>query len=205
MACPQCDKATIRQSYCSAFCKSRHKSYPWKSSKRWSHAERMPHQDPLPRSYRPCGSWGRGTQPIVKGLVAKRKFAERLVSNMNPAQLALWTWLSAKQLGVRFKPEVVMRGWILDFYCPERKLAVEVDGGYHREKDQRSKDRLRDKVLEEKCGILTLRVTADEVQQNPQEVVKQIRQALLGRTRSAGLPSKRREERAPRQEAHSTL
>ena len=55
-----------------------------------------------------------------------------------------------------------MQNYILDFYCHEKKFAVEVDGGHHFTKEQIQIDEERTKVLKE-IGIKLLRLTNEEV------------------------------------------
>lgn len=51
---------------------------------------------------------------------------------MTPAEAKLWTRLSRKQLeGRKFRRQHSIDGYILDFYCPSERLAVELDGETH--------------------------------------------------------------------------
>jgi len=65
------------------------------------------------------------------------------------------------------------RRWILDFFCPRARLAVEVDGGYHRHPDQQRRDAERDSELFVR-GILTLRFTNDEVLDDGDRVLAEV-------------------------------
>ncbi|ESQ79533.1 hypothetical protein AEYBE204_06730 [Asticcacaulis sp. YBE204] len=58
---------------------------------------------------------------------------------------------------------------MLDFYCAEVKLAVEVDGVHHTEDDRRVRDEMRDKWLAEQ-GIRALRIPAFEIMLDADEV-----------------------------------
>jgi very-short-patch-repair endonuclease len=59
--------------------------------------------------------------------------------------------------GLRFKRQHVLHGYILDFYCHEKRLCIELDGAPHLEPDQKAKDQLRDETLRSKgCKILRL-------------------------------------------------
>ena len=69
----------------------------------------------------------RGTTPVVEAA------ARRLRRNMTPAEQKLWGALRNRQLdGLKFRPQHPMGAFILDFWCPARKLVVEVDGGVHK-------------------------------------------------------------------------
>src|SRR5687768_4921947 len=64
----------------------------------------------------------------------------------NAAEQLLWARLRQGQLGVWFRRQVVLLGsCIVDFYAPARRLAVEVDGGYHAETARRRADARRDR------------------------------------------------------------
>ncbi|WKZ37082.1 MAG: DUF559 domain-containing protein [Anaerolineales bacterium] len=68
---------------------------------------------------------------IVTGQkVAKEKLerAKELRREMTPAEKILWQELRANKLGVRFRRQQVIQGFIVDFYCHKSALVVEVDG-----------------------------------------------------------------------------
>jgi very-short-patch-repair endonuclease len=70
--------------------------------------------------------------------------------------------------------QVVMIGYILDFFFPTIGLCVEVDGGYHRSPEQIESDAIRDKALLRQ-GVTTIRLTNERVLANPCQAVKVIR------------------------------
>ena len=75
----------------------------------------------------------------------------------------LWQALRSKQLdGLKFKRQVPLDGYILDFVCFEAKLIVEVDGGQHSES---TRDLARDSHFESQ-GFRTIRFWNDEVETN---------------------------------------
>jgi very-short-patch-repair endonuclease len=63
--------------------------------------------------------------------------------------------------------------YVLDFYCDEAKLAVEVDGYSHGTDDRPERDARRDAWLEEK-GVRTLRIAAREVLRSPDDAARTI-------------------------------
>ncbi len=69
----------------------------------------------------------------------------------------LWQALRASQLGVRFRRQVVIGGYIVDFFAPAARLVVEVDGQHHTR--QRGADQRRDRALEA-AGLRVLRLPA---------------------------------------------
>ena len=65
---------------------------------------------------------------------------------------------------------------MLDFYCPEAKLAVEVDGASHSYPDRMEHDRRRTSWLETQ-GLAVLRIVAEDVRVNLDDVLVRIRSA----------------------------
>ena len=90
----------------------------------------------------------------------------------------LWDRLKDRALGVRFYKQSPMFGYVADFYCAEALLVVEVDGPFHAK--QVAYDRKRDAVLWRK-GILTMRFSSDEVENNLSAVVALIANKALRR------------------------
>ena len=74
---------------------------------------------------------------------------------MSISEKVLWEQLRHDQLGYRFRRQYPIHEWVLDFYCPEVKLCVEVDGEQHLLTKDR--DQLRDADLAS-LGIHTLRI-----------------------------------------------
>ena len=74
---------------------------------------------------------------------------------MTVSEKVLWDFLRKERTGFRFRKQVPVLDFILDFYCAEAKVCIEVDGEQHLE--QQDYDRYRDRVLGE-AGILTMRV-----------------------------------------------
>ena len=89
----------------------------------------------------------------------------------------LWAALRARQLGVRFRRQVVLEGSIVDFFTPAARLVVEVDGTQHAR--QRSADRRRDARLAQ-LGLRVLRLEAQLVLRDLPEAVRRVREALAG-------------------------
>jgi len=102
---------------------------------------------------------------------SRRKSLRR---NMTRAEIVLWYSLKGKQLlGYKFRRQHGVDQYILDFYCPELNLAIEVDGESHSSGDARRRDAKRQKEIEV-YGIRFLRFTDDEVLGNPDRVVDAI-------------------------------
>jgi len=84
---------------------------------------------------------------------------------MSLPEVLLWLGLKARRLeGLHFRKQHPIGPYVLDFYCDEVKLAVEVDGGGHASGDRPWLDAVRDNWMARQ-GIRTLRIPAVEVLQ----------------------------------------
>jgi len=71
-----------------------------------------------------------------------------LRKNATDAESLLWSVLRNRQvLGVKFRRQHQIGEYIIDFYCPEIKVAVESDGIGYKFKVRREKDKIRDEYL----------------------------------------------------------
>jgi very-short-patch-repair endonuclease len=102
-----------------------------------------------------------------------------LRNNMPKAEVMLWGKLRLRQVeGCRFRRQYSVGAFVIDFYCPELKLAIEVDGASHLQEGIPEYDAQRQGFLESK-GIFVLRVTNDEVYGDLNVVVGSITEAVL--------------------------
>jgi len=96
--------------------------------------------------------------------------AKALRNNLTEAEKYLWYMLRLKNLGVKFRRQIVIGRYIVDFICFEKKLIVEVDGGQHAEN---ADDKTRDQWLNER-GYRVLRFWNNEVLENREGVLEKI-------------------------------
>ena len=100
--------------------------------------------------------------------------ARNLRRPMTPTEEVLWERLRDRRLGdLKFRRQHAIGRFVVDFYCHERRLIVELDGSIHLEPSQRQRDRERQFELEEK-GLSFLRFTNEEVTISLDSVVAQI-------------------------------
>src|SRR5207247_1812380 len=79
------------------------------------------------------------------------------------AEEVLWSFVRREQrLGVKFKRQYSVDGFVIDFYAPSVKLAVEVDGGSHQWEFATGRDAVRQAMIEE-YGIHFLRFNNEQV------------------------------------------
>lgn len=97
--------------------------------------------------------------------------------NMTYAEKVLWQQLRKRQTGYRFLRQFSIDHFVLDFYCPELKLAIELDGSIHEVAEQKEYDVERQKYIE-KFGIRFVRITNEEFLSNPNKVFLKIEEEL---------------------------
>ena len=113
--------------------------------------------------------------PGQKVTKEKQERARELRREMTPAEKILWKELRANKLGVHFRRQQVIQGFIVDFYCHKSALVVEVDGDIH--DLQQEEDERREKALSE-LGLRVVRFKNDEVVRNLMVVVTKIREII---------------------------
>ncbi len=86
-----------------------------------------------------------------------------LRANSTRAEDVLWELLRDRKLeNIKFRRQYGVGGYILDFYAPQYKLAIELDGSVHDTLDAKEYDRIRDEYLRE-VGIEILRIRNEDV------------------------------------------
>ncbi len=102
---------------------------------------------------------------------------QTLRNNMTEPEKRLWQILRNQQMGVKFRRQHGIGHYIVDFYCPERKLVIEVDGDSHYTDDAQHYDTVRaDFMLA--LGVTTMRFTNHDVMTNLNHIYQQIAQQL---------------------------
>jgi len=91
------------------------------------------------------------------------------------AEKILWEALRNKKLGVKFRRQHPIDKFILDFYAPEIKLGIELDGFSHKENTEY--DKLRTEYLKSK-GIKIIRFWNSEIENNLKEVIFKIKEEI---------------------------
>ena len=107
----------------------------------------------------------------IQRLSDRRK---ELRKNQTPQEEKLWWYLKDKRLGYKFRRQHSVGGYILDFYCPEKILIVEVDGEIHKTSEAREYDAIRDKFFND-LDYKVLRFKNDEVDKDIKKVVEKIK------------------------------
>ena len=104
-------------------------------------------------------------------------FRSELRKNMTEPERRLWSKLRGKQLGVKFRRQFGIGQYIVDFYCPEKRLAVEIDGDSHFDEASVTYDLARDEYIES-LHIRVLRFTNLDVMRNIDGVLQVITESF---------------------------
>ena len=80
-------------------------------------------------------------------------------------------------LGYKFKRQYSVNHFVIDFYCPELKIAIELDGASHNNPEQKECDIQRQKYLEE-FNIIFVRIKDEELLGNPNQAFMKIEDAI---------------------------
>ncbi|HVA13484.1 MAG TPA: endonuclease domain-containing protein [Stellaceae bacterium] len=100
-------------------------------------------------------------------------FARKLRATPTDAEIRLWSRLRRKQLdGFRFRRQQPIGRYVVDFFCPEAKLIIEIDGGQHADEDPARTDWLGSR------GYRLIRFWNNEVLANTEGVLLMILNAL---------------------------
>ena len=87
--------------------------------------------------------------------------ARNLRANMTPQERKLWYGFLSKQ-AVRFQRQKVIGNFIVDFFCHQAKLVIEIDGGQHREEQGAACDAERDAYLTG-IGLTVMRFSNQDI------------------------------------------
>ncbi len=135
------------------------------------------------------GAWGEGdlagstsmTQP--KGHSVSPALLQRsrdFRHPLTPPEAKVWEAVRDRKIGFKIRRQHPIGRFILDFYCAEAKLAIEIDGDAHAAADQAAYDSTRTAWLEER-GYRVIRFAASEVGRNLAGVLGAIRAACEAR------------------------
>ena len=132
----------------------------------------------------------------IRGQASYLDLKRRLRSNMPGPETRLWSRLRARQLqGLKFRRQHGIGPYIVDFYCPERSLVIEVDGDSHADTDQIVKDQLRDTYFRS-LGLRVIRYFNDDIVKNLAGVLEDLVEKLASRSTSPHPSLRRRGQEA---------
>ena len=93
------------------------------------------------------------------------------------AEKILWERLRRSELGFKFFRQYSIDGYVIDFYCPEKHLAVEIEGSIHKEIKMINYDKFRYRYLEA-FGIKFLKFSNQQIYEKVGNVIESIKSNL---------------------------
>ncbi|KKP97634.1 MAG: hypothetical protein US25_C0005G0007 [Candidatus Moranbacteria bacterium GW2011_GWE1_36_7] len=115
----------------------------------------------------------------IHSIKTKEIIRKKLRKDATPQEIILWSRLRRGKLGYKFRRQHSIGKYIVDFYCSEKKLIIELDGWQHREEVNDGYDIERTKFLES-LGYRVLRFWNNDVNKNIEGVVLKIEEFLKG-------------------------
>ncbi|MBI4837013.1 MAG: endonuclease domain-containing protein [Candidatus Portnoybacteria bacterium] len=115
----------------------------------------------------------------IHNLENRKAIRRKLRKSTTPQEVILWSRIRRNQLGYKFRRQHSIGKYIVDFYCPEKKLIIELDGSQHIEK-QKEHDEQRDEYLKS-LGFIILRFWDSEINNNLDGVLLKILERLMRR------------------------
>jgi len=122
--------------------------------------------------------------PLRNHSETSKERARALRKNLTQPEILLWKQLRDSKLGFRFRRQHPLGEFILDFYCPALRLAVEVDGSSHH--NRQGYDAMRDAFVERQ-GIRVVRVWNMEVRDPFGDAITKIQEAIAHRRNELGI------------------
>lgn len=118
----------------------------------------------------------------------RRATARKLRSNTTPHERILWRALKDLPIeGTHFRRQAPIGPYVVDFFCPAKKLIIELDGGHHNEDATAESDRERQEWLE-KEGYRVIRFWNSEIGSELNAVMEKIYVELYGAREAEALP-----------------
>jgi len=113
----------------------------------------------------------------LNNLIGLKNNRRELRKHLTPAEAKLWSYLKNSQLGEKFRRQHSIGSYIVDFYCPKKKLAVELDGSPHDTEEGYQKDQTRTEYIN-KQAIKVIRFENKDVINNIDGVLIEIKKHL---------------------------
>ena len=129
----------------------------------------------------------KGSRMVVRkqrthNIPEQKELRRILRTNSTSAEATMWRLINKRQLlDTRWRRQFSIGQYILDFYCPELKIAIELDGSHHFTANGNERDFIRDRFLTEQEGIVFLRFENKAVWNNTPELVQTIIDTITDR------------------------
>ena len=104
---------------------------------------------------------------------------QNLRNNATAPEAVLWRALKGKQIdGLKFRRQFGLGPYVLDFYCPEIRLCIELDGEVHKSYEQSQYDEIRTRFIASN-NIKVIRFENDVVYRNINSIIEEIREQKI--------------------------
>ena len=116
---------------------------------------------------------------VYYNITARKEVRQHLRNHATPAEVELWKLLRKRQIRrLKFRRQFGIGPYVLDFYCPELRLAIELDGAAHDTPEAILYDKERTAWLTGEFGIRVLRFRNEQVFETPEFVIEEIRKVV---------------------------
>jgi very-short-patch-repair endonuclease len=120
----------------------------------------------------------------------RRAAPKKLRANTTPHERILWRALKELPLeGTHFRRQAPIGPYIVDFFCPAKRLVIELDGGHHNEDEEVQRDQVRQEWLEQE-GYRVVLFWNSEISGNLNGVLERIYAELHGSPDAEAAPMK---------------
>ncbi|WP_257176599.1 MULTISPECIES: endonuclease domain-containing protein [Bradyrhizobium] len=139
--------------------------------------------------------WGEATAMVSTSI--RRAAARKLRANTTPHERILWRALKELPLeGSHFRRQAPIGPYVVDFFCPAKRLIIELDGGHHNEDDTAKRDLERQRWLENE-GYRVVRFWNSEIMADLTAVLERIYVELFGSREAEAKHLQHRRNRKP--------
>lgn len=107
--------------------------------------------------------------------IIKARYLRKAGTN---AEKILWEEIRNNNIGIKFRRQHPVGNFVVDFYAPKYKLAIELDGSVHKSNDAKEYDAMRTKVLVG-MGIILMRFWNSEIEYHLPDVLIKIKEKIL--------------------------
>jgi len=112
-------------------------------------------------------------------LYHRKELRQKLRNNATPAERILWWYLQKRKFhDLKWRRQVSIGNYIVDFYCFKKRAAIEIDGDTHFTDEAIEYDKKRTTFLE-KNGIRVIRFTNPEIKKHTDECLERLEEFLF--------------------------
>jgi 5-methyltetrahydrofolate--homocysteine methyltransferase len=114
---------------------------------------------------------------IIHNLKAYKNKRKYLRNNSTKAEIMLWKELKNSKIGFKFRRQHGIKNYIVDFYCSEKRLIIEIDGEVHNINKQVIHDKIREEYLKS-LNFKIIRYNNYDIANNLDLVLQDIKKQL---------------------------